>query len=513
MVEYQAECSRRTGILTTILYRLLSTQLYPATSAFARSPIPRASAVFATMTFLQPIPENQSDHDGLAGIERASTVESSVLALRAGRSAGSRSDAPALLGAVRGGAEEKDHLVAIVHQRKLRRRRAWMRPCSLAFVALVVAIVVGVCVVQLTPSPQSTARTMLTRLIHNVTRSISGDEVHRDPRSPQSIARKWLIQEDLLREEWLRDSNITEQLIQRYVLSVLFIGADAKDLMQVDADECDWEGVECDEDQLVRYVLLDGFELKGTLPIELQHLSVLQELSLSKNSFQGTIPDWQDMSNLYYLDLSSNDLSGEIPGSIWQHPLLRFLYLHENELSGNLTNFQNATFSPFLQDVWLDDNQLTGIIPNWIAKMSSLSNWFCVNNLLEGTLPRRVSASLQFLDASNNSLTGTIPQTLLDAPSLEQIFLNDNFLNGTLPEQLNEESPLQIVWLQNNELDGSVPETFGQNWFALQQLLLQGNKNLTGSFNLTQCSNWFGLSRLEVDCEGFPVCECCTACF
>ncbi|KAK2387420.1 receptor protein EIX2 [Trifolium repens] len=61
---------------------------------------------------------------------------------------------------------------------------------------------------------------------------------------------------------------------------------------------------------------LSANNLSGEVPLELYQLVQVQTLNLSHNNFIGTIPKTiGDMKNLESLDLSNNKLYGEIPQS------------------------------------------------------------------------------------------------------------------------------------------------------------------------------------------------------
>lgn len=137
----------------------------------------------------------------------------------------------------------------------------------------------------------------------------------------------------------------------------------------VDGTECDWFGVECESelgiggvpDHVYGLDLRDN-NLSGPLPGELADLTNLHQLILSGNAltgsvpadlnvnhlyldhnqFSGTIPDFT--SDLWALDLSHNDLTGDIPVSLAGLSELYSPDLSHNQLqiSGNRTDLFNA---------------------------------------------------------------------------------------------------------------------------------------------------------------------------
>ncbi|KAF7849858.1 hypothetical protein BT93_L0208 [Corymbia citriodora subsp. variegata] len=82
-----------------------------------------------------------------------------------------------------------------------------------------------------------------------------------------------------------------------------------------------------------------GFLKSLTFLHSIQELKSLSSLNLSRNSFQGSIP--QSIGNLKgldFLDLSYNELSGPIPNSMEGLPYLQNLNLSFNKLSGEIPN-------------------------------------------------------------------------------------------------------------------------------------------------------------------------------
>ncbi|XP_052622733.1 receptor-like protein EIX2 [Lactuca sativa] len=82
---------------------------------------------------------------------------------------------------------------------------------------------------------------------------------------------------------------------------------------------------------------LSSNQLVGEIPVELTALSMLVALNLSNNHLIGNIPHTiGDMAKLFSLDLSGNELIGGIPPSISALTFLSHLNLSHNHLSGRI---------------------------------------------------------------------------------------------------------------------------------------------------------------------------------
>ncbi|NDY95011.1 leucine-rich repeat domain-containing protein, partial [Wenzhouxiangella limi] len=188
----------------------------------------------------------------------------------------------------------------------------------------------------------------------------------------------------------------------------------------------------------LRQLLLNFNQLAAPIPVELSQLSNLRQLVLNNNQLTGlTPPELSQLTNLQLLSLSSNQLSGPIPPELGQLGQLTSLSLWQNELSGpipvELSQLTN------LQRLWLEDNQLTGPIP---AELSQLTN-------------------LQWLWLSNNQLGGPIPPELGELTNATQIDLERNNLSGPVPMELgNLDTNLEFLGLaQNPSLTGTIPQS------------------------------------------------------
>ncbi|KAL7597474.1 hypothetical protein Lser_V15G29313 [Lactuca serriola] len=113
-----------------------------------------------------------------------------------------------------------------------------------------------------------------------------------------------------------------------------------------------WQGTEREfirsNMKLLRSIDLSSNNLTGEIPYQITNLDELIALNLSKNALLGKIP-WKigQMKNLLILDLSRNKFSGEIPSSMSQMTWLNYLDVSDNSLSGRIpSSTQLQTFDP-----------------------------------------------------------------------------------------------------------------------------------------------------------------------
>ncbi|CAH8345428.1 unnamed protein product [Eruca vesicaria subsp. sativa] len=102
-------------------------------------------------------------------------------------------------------------------------------------------------------------------------------------------------------------------------------------------DLCSWSGVTC-VDGNVQILDLSGCSLEGTLAPELNQLTELRSLILSKNHFSGEIPkEYGSFTKLEVLDLRDNDLTGTIPPELTKVLSLKHLLLSGNKFQSDMS--------------------------------------------------------------------------------------------------------------------------------------------------------------------------------
>lgn len=206
------------------------------------------------------------------------------------------------------------------------------------------------------------------------------------------------------------------------------------------------------------------------VPRELANSVQLMNLTLMNCSLVGPLPDYLGtMSNLKVLELSYNNLSGEIPAS-FSGSNLQILWLNnqnERGFSGSIDVIASMTM---LTDVWLHGNGFTGPIPTGIGACTSL----------------------QQLWLNGNQLVGLIPGNLTSLPELGMLKLDNNFFMGPIPDVKFNFSYSQNLFCQSTPGLPCSPEVT-----ALLEFLEGVNYplNLAKSWSGNDpCSSWLGIS-------------------
>uniref|UniRef100_A0A175YHS8 Protein kinase domain-containing protein n=1 Tax=Daucus carota subsp. sativus TaxID=79200 RepID=A0A175YHS8_DAUCS len=150
------------------------------------------------------------------------------------------------------------------------------------------------------------------------------------------------------------------------------------------------------------------------LPDSLKSVGTLQKFSATSCNITGKIPDFfgsDTFAGLTLLDLAFNSLEGELPVS-FAGSSIQTLWLNgqnsEARLSGSIAVLQNMTE---LTEVWLHSNLFSGPIPD-LSRLGQLQN----------------------LSLRDNSLTGVVPVSVVEMPSLVIVNLTNNMLQGPMPK-------------------------------------------------------------------------------
>ncbi|XP_027935616.1 receptor-like protein EIX2 [Vigna unguiculata] len=251
----------------------------------------------------------------------------------------------------------------------------------------------------------------------------------------------------------------------------------------------------------------------------MRHENNLVYLDMSYNNLSGELTDcWNNWKSLVLINLRFNNLTGEIPHSMGSLSNLRFLYLKSNKFFGkvpfSLRNCKN------LRILDLCRNNLSGVIPTWLGqKVEGLE---LRSNQFSGHIPTQLCQlrSLMIINLASNKLSGAIPNCLrnitamvfsnsvtrrfkftLNYPGLSvyiscsiqllikgnelpyfdvmnAIDLSSNNLSGSVPLGICNLTGLQSLNLSHNQFIGTIPDEIG-NLKQLESIDLSSN-NLSG---------------------------------
>ncbi|CAN6724728.1 unnamed protein product [Malus baccata var. baccata] len=274
---------------------------------------------------------------------------------------------------------------------------------------------------------------------------------------------------------------------------------------------------------LISFIDLSFNYLEGPVPVSIFNFRGLQQLLLSSNNFNAfPFNGPHQLPNLTEIDLSHNSLLVLYNGgnsSYSSFPQLAIFNLVSNKLRTFPVFLRNQTY---LTQLDLSENQIQGQLPNWIWKLDSLDYLNVSYNALESLEGPFINSTSQVsvldlhsnqlkgpisivppyaecLDYSNNHFSSSIPVSICNASGLRALDLSSNSLSGEIPQCLVAMRRLMILNVRKNNITGMISNLeFPENCGSLEALDLSRNQ-IEGQFpkSLARCTRLMFLNLEE----------------
>ena len=174
-------------------------------------------------------------------------------------------------------------------------------------------------------------------------------------------------------------------------------------------------------------------------------------LDLSDNDLHGNIPcDFELFPNILFLYMSGNQFSGTLPTSLASAINLIDVDFSHNKLHGAFP-YNHALSLGRLQAVDFSFNQLSGSLAPFATSVNTFHVIQLNNNRFSGPIDDTVFNSqwlkdLTFIDICNNLFTGTVSPSIFELPSLQVFSASTNCFSSSSGSSGSKIESLLPVW-------------------------------------------------------------------
>ncbi|KAJ6912865.1 receptor like protein 21-like isoform X1 [Populus alba x Populus x berolinensis] len=243
---------------------------------------------------------------------------------------------------------------------------------------------------------------------------------------------------------------------------------------------------------------ISGNDLSGDLPWCLENLTSLQGLYLSSNNFIGDI-SFSPLTSLTFIrELSLSDNHFQIPvslSSFLNHSQLKYFDGSNNEIYVEELEEHNLAPKFQLERLDLSGNGYGGAFsfPKFLLHQYSLQEIDFSNLKLRGGFPIWLlenNTNLNELHLVNTSLSGTFQLPIYPHQKLSELDISNNNFESHIPREIGSYFPsLTFLSMSDNHFSGRVPSSFE---FLLDLRVLDlSNNNISGTL-----PSFFNSSRL-----------------
>ncbi|KAG6639443.1 probable LRR receptor-like serine/threonine-protein kinase At1g07650 isoform X2 [Carya illinoinensis] len=223
-------------------------------------------------------------------------------------------------------------------------------------------------------------------------------------------------------------------------------------------------------------LFLTGQDLSGVLPTSLVKLPYITMIDLSRNYLTGTIPSEWTSLKLELLSTSVNKLSGRIPSYLGKITTLRHLSIENNQFSGTVPPELGKLVN--LEKLILNANFLTGELPVNLTCLINLTELRISSNNFNGRIPDFFSSwkKLQKLEIQASGLAGPIPPSISVLSNLTELRISDLIGEGSRFPNLTNMTCMNRLMLRSCNLSGQIPGYISKTMPHLQTLDLSFNR-------------------------------------
>lgn len=266
---------------------------------------------------------------------------------------------------------------------------------------------------------------------------------------------------------------------------------------------------------------ISNCSIRGFVPAGLfLNFPKIEVLDLSRNMLGGDLPilsntSFETTSNLTYLSLFSNNISGPIPDGISLLTSLKHLDLSDNQLFGYIIEELGSLNA--LEYLFLAKNDFKPApFPEWLRNLTNLKELSLKSNNLIEEIPEWIGElnQLELLDLGVNELAGTLPDSMGNLTNLWILILNSNDLRGTIPSTFRQMKDLEIFIIDDNNLKGNAdPICENRGFDRITHFVSDcASNSSTSSFSTSAPGSIGGWDDPVLSWSAEIECECCTLC-
>ncbi|EAZ03797.1 hypothetical protein OsI_25926 [Oryza sativa Indica Group] len=226
-------------------------------------------------------------------------------------------------------------------------------------------------------------------------------------------------------------------------------------------------------------IYLESCGLQGILPEYMGNSTSLVNLGLNFNDLTGLPTTFKRLSNLKFLYLAQNNISGDIEKLLDKLPDngLYVLELYGNNLEGSLPAQKGRLGS--LYNLRISNNKISGDIPLWIGELTNLTSLELDSNNFHGVITQfhlANLASLKILGLSHNTLAIVADHNWVPPFKLMIAGLKSCGLGPKFPGWLRSQDTITMMDISNTSIADSIPDWFWTTFSNTRYFVLSGNQ-------------------------------------